>query len=347
MSVKTCAAVLFELNKPLRIIEVDIPELLPGQVLVKIAYSGVCHSQLMEARGKRGVDFYLPHMLGHEGSGEVVEVGKGVKKVKPGDKVILGWIKGIGMDVPGTKYTKDGMTINAGGVTTFSNYSVVSENRCIKLPDGIPMDCAVLFGCAIPTGAGMVINQVKPNQGSSVAIFGLGGVGLSSLIAMNLFNCSVVIAIDIVEQKLQLARKFGASHLINAAKQDVLEEIDNITQGKGVDYSVETSGLASSIETAFQSVRKFGGLCVFASHPEFGDKIKLDPYDLICGKRIEGSWGGSSNPDEDIPKFAALYRKGKLPLEELLSQKYKLNQINQALDDLERSEIIRALIELC
>jgi len=343
---KIRAAVLYELNKPLIIEEIEVPKLLPGQVLVKIAYSGVCHSQLMEVRGKRGIDPYLPHMLGHEGSGEVVDIGEGVKKVKPGDKVILGWIKGSGMDVPGTKYLKDGKVINAGGVTTFSNYSIVSENRCVKLPRDIPMDCAVLFGCAIPTGAGMMINQVKPRRGTSIAFFGLGGIGISALMANSLFECSVVVGIDIVEDKLTIAREFGVTHTINASKNDVFDEIMKITNGKGLDYSVETTGLASSIETAFQSVRKFGGFCVFASHPQSGDKIRLDPYDLICGKRIEGSWGGSSNPDRDIPKFAELYKQGKLPLEKLLSHTYKLDDINKALNDLEKSAIVRALIKI-
>lgn len=340
------AAVLFETNKPLVITDKIIaPELLPGQVLVKVAYSGLCHSQLMEVRGKRGEDKFLPHMLGHEGSGTVVDVGLGVSKVNVNDKVILGWIKGIGMDAPGTRYKHGNIIINAGGVTTLSNYAIVSENRCVKLPDGIPLDVAVLFGCAIPTGSGMVMNHINPAPGSSFVVFGLGGIGLSALMATQLYEPAMVIAVDVEESKLQIAHEFGATHTINSMKSDILSEILSITQGKGADFCIEAAGLAATIETAFKSVRKFGGLCVFASHPKNGDKITIDPYDLICGKRLEGSWGGESKPDRDIPRLAELYIQGKLPLEKMLSHRYGLSQINQAMDGLEQRKIVRALIE--
>lgn len=343
---KTRAAILYELNKPLRIEELTMPPLKPGQVLVKLAYSGVCRSQLMEVRGKRGVDRYLPHLLGHEGSGTVVEVGKGVTKVAPKDQVILGWIKGVGMDVPGPIYQKDGKTINAGAVTTFTEFSIVSENRCVRLPEGMPLDCAVLFGCAIPTGMGIVTHQVKPEKGSTIALFGLGGIGICALLALRLYECSLIIAVDIKDDKLDLAIEFGATHTVNAVKQDPLQVISEITDGRGVDYSIETAGLSSTIELAFQAVRKFGGRCVFASHPAFGDKIRIDPHDLISGKKIEGSWGGSCNPDQDTSNLASFYREGKLPLERLLSRRYRLDEINQALNDLESGDMVRALIEL-
>ena len=343
---KAKAAILYKTNEPLRINFIDVPEPSHGQVLVKVQYSGLCHSQLMEVQGKRGIDHYLPHMLGHEGSGTVVKIGDGVTKVSLGDKVILGWIKGDGLDVPGTKYTCGDQIINAGGVTTFSEYTIVSENRCVMLPEGVPFDVAVLFGCAILTGAGIVMNRIRPEKGSTIAIFGLGGIGLSALMACNLFNCSNIIAVDVEGDKLELAREFGATHVINSTRQDPVAEILSITSGKGVDYSVEAAGHSKTIETAFLAVRKFGGLCVFASHPQAGEKINLDPYDLICGRRIEGSWGGSSNPDKDIPLLAGLYLEGKLPLEKLLCNRYSLNEINQALDDLENRKIVRGLIDM-
>ncbi|MEI7695723.1 MAG: zinc-binding dehydrogenase [Chlorobium sp.] len=335
------AAVLTKTGNPIEIISgINAPKLSTGQILVKVAFSGVCHSQLMEARGKRGEDRFLPHMLGHEGSGTVLEIGSGVSKVKPGDYVILGWIKGDGLDVPGTKYICGDRVINAGGVTTFSDYTIVSENRCVKLPEGVPLDVAVLFGCAILTGAGIVMNRVRPEKGSTVAVFGLGGIGLSALMACRLFDCYHIIAVDVEDDKLELAREFGATHVINSTRLDPIAEILKITGGKGVDYSVEAAGHSKTIETAFHSVRKFGGLCVFASHPQAGAKIELDPYDLISGRRIEGSWGGSSCPDKDIPLLAGLYLEGKLPLEKLLSNRYSLCEINQALDDLEKRKIV-------
>ena len=341
------AAVLYQIGEHLVIDnDIEIPPLNQGQVLVKIFVSGICHSQLMEVRGKRGQDKYLPHLLGHEATGEVIDVGYGVTKVKKGDYVVLTWIKGEGMDVPGAEYRKGDIIIHSGGVTTFNEYSVISENRCLKLPEEIPKDVGALFGCALPTGAGIVINSVKPEKGSSIAVFGLGGIGLSALMALKLFDCTTVIAVDVESSKLELAKEFGATHLINGAEDDSNEKILEITKGIGVDYSIEAAGFSRTIEIAFQSVRKEGGLCVFASHPAYNDKIKIDPFDLICGKQIRGSWGGESKPDRDIPQLVQLYLDGKLPIEKLITHRFSLDEINQALDYMENRKATRSLIEI-
>lgn len=343
------AAVLTQLNKPLDVlsgINCAAPGL--GQVLVKLAYSGVCHSQLMEVRGRRGADAYLPHLLGHEGSGKVIAVGEGISKVSVGDLVVLGWIKGSGLDGGAVKYRCNcqPQKINAGGVTTFNEYALVSENRVVPLPKGIPLDIAVLFGCAVPTGAGIITNDLRPIAGSSVAVFGLGGIGMSALMATMLFQCAKVIAIDVSADKLALARSFGATHTIDVSNSDPVNEIRTLTDGLGVDYAVEASGQVNVIEQAFKSIRRGGGVCVFATHPEHGKHISIDPYELICGKEIRGSWGGSSNPDRDIPMFAELYLQGKLPLEKLITKRYTLEAINEALDDLEKGRVRRPLIEI-
>lgn len=331
-------------GEPLAIKDIELPALRPGQVLVEMAYSGVCHSQLMETHGKRGPDRYLPHLLGHEGSGLVLEVGPGVQKIRPGDKVVLGWIKGKGMDAGGAVYKCGSAQVNAGGVTTFSEITVVSENRCVPLPDGLQLDIAVLFGCAIPTGAGIVTNSIQPADGSTIAIFGLGGIGMSALMATQLYRCEKVIAVDVEDAKLELAREFGATAVVNSSREDPVAAILGLTGGRGTDYSVEAAGRTTTIEQAFRSVRNQGGRCVFASHPEHGGRISIDPYDLICGKRIEGSWGGACNPDRDIPRFAELYRAGRLPLEKLITKRYTLDRINEALDDLEQRRVGRPLI---
>ncbi|WP_345532435.1 zinc-binding dehydrogenase [Viridibacterium curvum] len=340
------AAVLEKLNEPLAVVaDIQIPELARGQVLVRVAYSGVCHSQLMEARGARGEDRFLPHLLGHEGTGVVEAVGEGVTKVKPGDWVVLGWIKGLGLDGGGAQYLHAGRKINAGGVTTFNEHAVVAENRLVHLPEGIPLDVGVLFGCALPTGAGIVTNTIKPVPGSSLAVFGLGGIGLSALMATQLFDCRQVIAIDINPDKLALAKDFGATVTIDARNENVAARLRELT-GAGLDYAVEATGLSSTIELAFESVRRGGGLCVFASHPAHGSRISIDPFELICGKRLQGSWGGECKPDEDIPKFAELYRQGRLPLERLITKRYRLADINEALDDLEAQRVGRPLLEI-
>jgi S-(hydroxymethyl)glutathione dehydrogenase / alcohol dehydrogenase len=300
----------------------------------------------MEVRGKRGPDPYLPHLLGHEGSGVVIEIGSGVSKVRPGDRVVLTWIKGKGADVSSSSYQCGAEKINAGGVTTFNECAVVSENRCVALPAGVPMDIAVLFGCAVPTGAGIVTNTIRPVVNSTLAFFGLGGIGMSALMACRLYRCAKVIAVDVSEAKLRLASEFGATHLLNSSDADPVQAIRAITGGVGVDYAIESAGLTMTIEQAFAAIRRGGGLCVFASHPEAGAQISLDPYELICGKHIIGTWGGASDPDRDIPKFAKLYTSGELPLERLLSRRYSLDEINDALNDLEHRRVTRPLIEI-
>ena len=342
------AAVLTKVGAPLEIIEgIKIPALKPGQVLVQMYYSGLCHSQLMEARGLRGEDSWVPHMLGHEGTGKVVKIGKGVSKVKTGDTVVLGWIKGEGLDAGGAQYEgPNGEIINAGGVTTFSDFTVVSENRLVILPSGTPANLGVLYGCALPTGAGIVINQIKPHINATIAVFGLGGIGISALMASALFSPKKLIAIDVEDSKLELAKSMGATHTFNPNKINIAEKVKEITGADGVDYAIEAAGLNSTISSAFEIVRRGGGRCIFASHPAAGDKLHIDPFELICGKQIEGSWGGNSIPDKDIPILGDLYEKGKLPIENLLSHTYTLDNINDALDDLESRKIVRALITI-
>ena len=341
----TRAAILETLGSPLAIRNIEVPPLLHGQVLVQIFFSGVCRSQLMEVRGARGPDQWLPHLLGHEGSGQVLEVGKGVTKVKPGDEVILGWIKGVGLDAPGAKYQCNGQVVNSGMVTTFSNHTIVSESRVVKKPLDLPRDVAVLFGCALPTGTGMIFNELPPADGSSVVVLGLGGIGLSALIALSTFACKQIIAIDLSDEKLALAKSFGASHVLNAHQANVIDQVLKITEG-GADICIESAGTVASIEFGFALIRKGGGKLLFASHPPEGDMIRLAPHELISGKQIAGSWGGGSRPDRDIPRMCELISKGKIPLDRLLTKRYRLEEINEALDDLDAGTVFRPLIAM-
>lgn len=337
------AAVLEKLGEPLAIREVEIPSLLPGQVLVKVLFSGVCRSQLMEVRGKRGEDSWLPHLLGHEGSGVVIAAGEGVTKVAIGDGVILGWVKGDGLDAPGAKYRIGDQVINSGRVTTFASFTVVSESRLVKKPEHLTFDEAVLFGCALPTGAGMVLNELKPSASSSVAVIGLGGIGISALLALRALNISQIIAIDISDDKLKFAKRLGANYVFHSLDKGLFESIMSLTNG-GVDFCIESGGQVSTIELGFSLIRKGGGELIFASHPGHGEKISLDPHELISGKKILGSWGGGSNPDNDVPKMYSLFAKSNFLLSDLITKRYKLEEINEALDDLEHGKVFRPLI---
>lgn len=343
---KTKAAVLVTPKAPLWIAEdIEMPALKPGQVMVRISHTGICGSQIMEINGLRGPDRWLPHMLGHEASGTVIETGAGVRAVSPGDNVVLSWIKGPGMDVSGAQYHHGNTIINSGPVTTFSEYTIVSENRCTKISGDIPLATAALLGCAVLTGFGSVNNFVNDLKGRSIAIFGLGGIGLCALMAAKFHGFHPIIAVDVLDKKLELSRELGASHLVNANKLDVIEYIEELTEG-GVSFSVEASGSTEVIETAFKCVHRGGGICVFAGHPPHGGMIRLDPFDLICGKRILGTWGGESRPDRDIPFLVDLYSKGILPLEKLITNTYELDDINLAITEMRDNPLGRILIKM-
>ena len=340
------AAVLVQTGEPLSLVDVSLPSLKPEQVLVDVSYSGVCGTQLMEIQGKKGADRYLPHTLGHEGSGVVREVGTSVTKVKPEDHVVLSWIKGVGGDVPSTRYESDMGWINSGAISTFMSRTVTCENRVTPIPKTMPLREAALLGCAIPTGAGIVFNTVQMKSGSSVAVFGLGGIGLSSLMAASCLKANTIIAVDIYDHKLEQARRLGATHTVNAAVHDVRKEILDMTSGQGVDYAIEAVGNRTAMETAFSAVRVNGGLCVLAGNVSHGETIAIDPFELIKGKRLIGTWGGETVPERDIRLYIEKYLSGDLPLEQLITHDYPLEKINQAISDMESGEVGRALIQM-
>jgi S-(hydroxymethyl)glutathione dehydrogenase / alcohol dehydrogenase len=342
---ETMAAVLVRLGEPLELRPVLVPAPAQGQVLVRVAYSGVCRSQLLEIRGHRGPDRFLPHTLGHEGAGEVLEVGPGVRKVKPGDRVVLSWIKGTGADVGSTQYESAAGRVNSGAISTFMRETLTCENRLTAIPATMPMREAALLGCAVPTGAGIVLNTLRVEAGSSIVVFGVGGIGLGAIVAANLMNATTIIAVDVSESKLAQARALGATHTVDASREDPVERVRTIT-GAGADYAVEAAGRSDAMEAAFRSVRDGGGTCVLAGNVPHGGRITIDPFDLIKGKRLAGSWGGEAVPDRDIARYVRLYERGKLPLAAFITHEYPLEDINSAVDDLEAGRVGRALINM-
>jgi len=346
MSQKTQAAILVDTTHPLQLMELSLPQLRDGQLLVEIAYSGVCHSQLNEVRGRRGVDRFLPHTLGHEGSGTVIAIGKNVTKAKPGDKVVLSWLKGSGSDVPSTTYESPQGSINSGAISTFMRCTVTCESRITVIPEAFPLKLAALLGCAVPTGAGIVFNTSQLKANESVAVIGTGGIGLSAVMAAKAIGADPIIAVDIISHKLAKAQEMGATHLLDASATSTLEGIRGITNGKGVDVAIECSGHISAMEQAFESVRTGGGLCVIAGNPAQGQTMSINPFSLIGGKRLLGSWGGETQPDSDIPKYIDMFLRGQLALEKLVTNEYPLGDINQALDDLEAGRVVRAMVDM-
>lgn len=341
------AAVLYELGAPLVIEEVRAPDPGQGQVLVKMAASGVCHTQLLEIRGKRGKDLYLPHMLGHEGAGVVEAVGPGVSRVRAGDHVILSWIVGPGASAAPPTYWKGSQPINAGALTTFQEYTLASENRVTPIRGDMPLDKAALLGCAVATGAGAVLNTAQVKPGTTVAVFGVGGIGLFAVQAAVWRNAARVIAVDVREEKLERARKAGATDAVHAGREDPVRAILDRTEGKGADYAVEAAGLPETMEQAFLSVRTGGGVAALVGNLPRGMKIQIDPFALICGKRLVGSWGGDTDPERDFPGYVDLYFAGKLKLDEMITHRFRLEEINEAFEALEKGEVGRAIVEFC
>lgn len=335
---------LFEPGRPLELVELQLPPLQPGQVLVEIAYSGVCHSQLNEVRGRKGPDRYLPHVMGHEGSGRVLAVGAAVRKVETGDHVVLTWIKGGGADVASVRYESARGPINSGAIATFMAHTVTCESRLVRLTPDFPLRTATLLGCAIPTGGGIVLHTGDVQPGRSVAIFGVGGVGAAAIAVAASAGASPLIALDIVPEKLEFARRLGATHTLDARQPTVAQQLRELTGG-GVDLAVEAAGLPPVMESAFSSVHPGGGLCVIAGNVAHGETIRLDPFDLIKGRRIVGSWGGETDPDTDIPRYARMALAGKLNLDDMISHEFALPDINRALDALEVGKVARAIVK--
>ncbi len=340
------AAVLTKNNSPLKIInKLKFTKLRKGQVLVRILHSAICRSQIMEIEGKRGKDKYLPHLLGHEGAGIVHRVGAGVKKVKKGDKIFLSWIKGKGLDSGGTKVKNQKKTINAGPITTFSNFSVISENRCFKIPKGFPLKKSVIFGCAVPTGAGIILNEIKPKKKDRICIIGLGGVGLSALIACKMLKLKNIIVVDIDNKKIKIAKKVGFKKTILLKNnKNAITKILNFNKGRYFDYTIESSGKSKSIEFAFSLTKKFGGKCFFASHPNEKSKISIKPFDLISGKKIFGSCGGGSDPQKIAKIMSKFFLKNKKILNLYFTKEYSLKNINKAIKDFKKKSVLKPLI---
>lgn len=342
---KTTAAVLVETAKPLELVELSIPALKPGQALVEIAYSGVCHTQLLESRGYRGEDKFLPHLLGHEGSGVVLEAGPGVTKVRAGDRVVLSWIKGSGHDVPGSVYAWNGKKVNAGAITTFSRHAVISENRLTILGERLGLREAAMLGCAIPTGFGVVFNAARPSPGQSLVVFGAGGIGLCAVAAAAISGCSPVIAVDIKADKLAVARKVGATETVDASAGDPVAAILKLLPG-GADFAIEATGRPQAMAQALACVRSQGGAAVVVGNARQGETLALDPKQLNQGKRLLGTWGGDNQPDRDYPRYMKLLAAKKFDVGLILDKSYALEKVNAGLDDLEAGRAVRPVLEM-
>jgi len=340
------AAILVEQKKPLVIADIEAPVKLEyGQVLVKVICSGICGSQIGEIDGAKGVDKFLPHLLGHEGGGIVSEVGPGVSMVRRGDHVVLHWRKGAGIESAAPKYKWGNKVVNAGWVTTFNEYAVVSENRLTVIPEDVDFEIAALMGCAVTTGLGVVNNDARLKIGESIVVFGSGGVGLNIIQGAALVCADPIIAVDIYDNKLKLAKEFGATDVINSSKTDVQAQIQKILGTRGADVVVDNTGNIEVINQAYELTSRTGRT-VLVGVPRIGEKISIYSLPLHFDKKIYGSHGGGSNPSLDIPRYLKLNRKGILKLDGMITERFSLDKINDAIEGMRRGRIVKCIIKM-
>ena len=282
--------------------------------------------------------------MGHEGSGIVKECGPGVTTVKEGNHVIMHWRNGDGIQSPTPKYSWKGKTINAGWVTTFSELSVVSENRLTPIPKDFDMRIAPLYGCAITTGYGVVHNDAHLKSGESIVVLGVGGAGMAVVLAASLVSANPIIAVDINESKLEKARTYGATHVINSLIMDAKEEILKMFPN-GVDVAVDGTGIKSIRELSYE-ITNNEGRTVLVGVPDCKEKISIDSFPLHFTKKITGSHGGDINPSYVIPRLLELQNTGRFDLKEMISHEFSLDQINEALDLVRKGEALRCMLKI-
>mgnify|MGYP001345454017 CR=1 FL=1 len=340
------AAVLTKSKKPLEICDIDLPENLDfGQVLVKIFFSGICGAQINEIDAVKGPDKFLPHLLGHEASGQVIKIGPGVKTVNEGDHVVLHWRPSQGIESSTPIYSWKGKKVNAGWVTTFNEKAVTSENRLTKIPKYFDLRLAPLFGCAVTTAFGVVNNDANIKVGESLIIFGLGGVGLNIVQAASMVSAYPIIGIDIQDNKIEMAKKFGLTYGFNSSKDNIEKVINDLLKEKGADVVIETTGSSGVIELAY-NLTSSRGKTILVGVPKKGENISIYSLPLHFNKVLKGSEGGSSKPHIDIPRLIKLMKAKKLTLDNIITNEFSLDEINDALDLFRTGKAGRILINM-
>lgn len=346
MKIKTAkAAILVESRKPLIVDDITFPDALDaGQVLVKVLYTSICGAQINEIAAVKGPDKFLPHLLGHEASAEVIEIGPGVMHVKPGDTVVLHWRPSQGIQARPASYKWQGEKLNAGWVTTFCEYAVISENRMTVIPADYDLKIAPLYGCAITTAAGVVNNDAHVKIGESVVVFGIGGVGLNLVQFAALAGAYPIVAVDLIDHKLEMAKTRGASHTINSSKvENLAEEIRKIVGAKGPDKVLESTGVKSVIEMAYDLTHADGTI-VLVGVPN--EKVSIYTLPIHFNKILTGSHGGDAKPDIDIPRIIRLNKAGKVSFEGIITHEFPLGEINKALDLVRSGTAGRVLLNI-
>jgi S-(hydroxymethyl)glutathione dehydrogenase/alcohol dehydrogenase len=340
---KTPAAILVEQRKPLVIDEVEVPALKRGQVLVDIHATRVCGSQIGEIDGVKGPDKFLPHLLGHEAGAVVLEVSPDVTQVAPGDRVVCHWRPGAGIVAGGSVYKWNGRDVNAGPITTFQKFAVISENRLTKVPPETDFGLCCLLADTLTTGFGIINNDVEVKAGESVVIFGVGGIGLGVVLGAKLAGASPIIGIDLHDHKLAKAAEYGLTHQINASRENAADRVKEILGGLA-DVTIDGTGNPKAIETAYDLAKLRGGRCVLFGVMPSDQRVSIHTLPLHFGRVLTGSEGGQSRPEIDIPEILKRLSSEKLDIAGFVSHRTLLGDLPEVIDGMRRGEVIHAIV---
>ena len=356
MSTRSRAAIFVEPKKPLIVDEVEFPDPGAGQVLVKLFASGVCHSQLHTMGRPPRAGRRLPALLGHESTGVVVAKGRDVGHVREGDHVITTWVDrdNATTSLPLVDHTLNDREQYAAlwhgrevshSAATWAEYALASERVVLPMPPDIATDVTSIIGCAVMTGAGAILNTLRVRSGQSVTVFGAGGIGLCAIAAAAVVDAYPIVAVDVSEDKLAFARRFGATHGVNSKSADPVQSIKDLTGG-GADFAIDAVGAPQTQEQILRAVRagysgmNRGGTALLVGITPPNAKAVLDTGLFVGNRSFTRTSGGDCKPDRDFPIFIRWFREGKLKLDELITNRYKLEQINSAVDDLEHGRIL-------
>ena len=353
---------------PLSVEEVGLDGPAEGEILVEIAAAGLCHSDLSTIEGIRSRP--IPMIPGHEAAGIVRDVGKGVTALKPGDHVVMVFVMSCGTcaDCAGGRpnlcassiaakakgelvaggrrlhLQGDGILNHAAGISCFAEYAVVDQRSVVKMPADIPLEHAAVFGCAVITGVGAVLNTAAVREGQSVGVFGLGGVGLNAVMGAAIAGAAPVIALDVHDDKLALARELGATHAVNVRAPTAIEEVKDLTRG-GLDHAFDMAGTVKALEMAYACLRTGGSLTSAGLAPADAE-MRIKPYDMVSREiKVQGSYMGSCTPSRDLPKYLEFYRQGRLPVDRLVSGTLPLDDIIAGFDRLADGAVVRQILK--
>lgn len=338
------AAVVVKVDAPVEIHDVELTPLQVGQVKVRVVVSGLCGSQLQELSGLKGNARFMPHLFGHEGCGIVEEVGAGVTKVKVGDKVVMHWRVGAGIESSFPSYVLDGKSITSGKVTTLSEYSIVSENRLTAVPSDTPEELCALLGCGLTTALGTISNEAELKLGESVMVIGCGGVGLNLIQGAKMASSYPIIAVDVSDDKQDLCMKMGASTFINSRN----ESINSVLGKDKVDVILDASGCADVVGNSIGFLSDRGRYIIVGQFKpdEMLNGIHANTLFVGHGKTIKATQGGKTNPQEDIGRYVKLHKAGLLNISGLVTHEFPLADINKAVETLRSGKAGRILIRM-